>query len=231
MTKALQITLCLCALALTGALLLVSWHAVGMLDALHLAAWNVSVATYEAKPTVQKANATLDAINAPCVGFHGSVTCGPIAQLSQTEKNVGILAGQGAEQIKQSAKLVDAASEAVTGAAADVHTLAVAGTGTLDESKRTIAAAQPLLASLTRTSDASTLAVQHFDALIQSRDIAETLHHASEVTISADEIAQDGRRVADDATRRYFTPQPWYRRALPYVTTGAKIAAYALPWP
>ena len=38
------------------------------------------------------------------------------------------------------------------------------------------------------------------------------------------------RIVADSATAQYFKPLPWYRRAVPYVTTGAKIAAYALPW-
>jgi hypothetical protein len=164
------------------------------------------------QPTLDKANDTLDAINAPCVGFHGSVTCGPLAQLSQTEKNVGILAGQAALQVKQSATLVDSASAAVTSATADVHRMALAGTETLTEGKRTIAAAQPLLASLTRTSDASTLAIQHFDALVTSKDISEAISNIQFTTQNIGGVTADLRKVADKTTEDYLKPKtPWMK--------------------
>jgi ABC-type transporter Mla subunit MlaD len=93
-----------------------------------------------------------------------------------------------------------------------VHRLALAGTDTLGEGKRTIAAAQPLLASLTRTSDASTLAVEHFDALIQSPDLSAAISNVQETTQNVAGVTLDLRKVADKTTEDYLKPKtPWSR--------------------
>lgn len=69
------------------------------------------VVLYKAMRTVDAVNATLAVVSAPCTGFHGSVTCGPLAQMSQTEKNIGILAAQSALQVKQSGALITATTQ------------------------------------------------------------------------------------------------------------------------
>ncbi len=213
------------------------WQTVQSEKAIADAAVSLKASADDLPEVTARLSDTLDAINAPCVGFHGSETCGPLAQLSQTEKNIGIVAGLAALQVKQSATLVNSASVAVTSATQDVHTMAQAGTETLNtatetlgEGKRTIAAAQPLLSSLTRATDASTLSIQHFDVLLTSKDLATAMRNSASMTASGAEIMVDAKRVADDATRKYFRPTPWYRKAFPFLTTGAKIASYALPW-
>ena len=72
--------------------------------------------------------------------------------------------------------------------------------------------------------------MQDFDTLLKDPTIPETLTNAEQITWNANEITFDAKRVADDATKKYFTPLPWWRKAIPYATAGAKIAAYALPW-
>ena len=60
---------------------------------------------------IEKATAdTLNALNAPCKDFQGDYICGPIQQLAQTEKNIGILAARSAQQVQQTATLVNAAA-------------------------------------------------------------------------------------------------------------------------
>ena len=82
---------------------------------------------------------------------------------------------------------------------------------------------QPLLSQYTQ--DGADL-----DALLKDKAVYGTLDNVQSLTGSAAHITNDAQRVADDATAKYFKPIPWYRAALPYLTTGAKIAAYALPW-
>ena len=228
MSKPLQVTFGAVLVVVALAVCLLVRETILLERALTATANKIAVASdVSLKPSLDKLNATLDAINAPCVGFHGSVTCGPLAQLSQTEKNVGILAGQAALQVRQSATLVNAASEAVTSATADVHTMAVAGTETLGEGKRTLASFQPLAASLTRTADASTLTVQHFDALVQSPDLAAAIQHANGMTASGDTILSNAAEVSTKAKQDYMKARtPWGK----FVTTGLDLihlGAYA----
>ena len=101
---------------------------------------------YKAMHTVDAVNATLAAVSAPCTGFHGSVTCGPIAQMSQAEKNIGILAAQGALQVKQSGALITATTQNM-----DKVTNSVAGE---------ISALQGTTAALTTTAQTATTSLQ-----------------------------------------------------------------------
>jgi hypothetical protein len=101
---------------------------------------------------------------------------------------------------------------------------AQAAAGALAGVERTVAAAQPLLSH----SDA---VVVDLDRRVNDPRVDALLADMHSEMVSANAITADARRVADDATAKYFKPLPWYRKALPYLTTGAKIAAYALPWP
>lgn len=171
----------------------------------------------EARSAVASLNEALIKLNAPCTGFHGSASCGILAQAAQTEKNIGILAGQATEQVRQSATLVNAASSAVQSASADIHGVAVAGaetahsaSGALQEAQEAIHGLQPLTASLTRTADASSQAVADFDALVKSPDLAQALTHVEEMTASGDAILADGRRVSDKLTADYLKPKTFW---------------------
>jgi hypothetical protein len=101
---------------------------------------------YKAMHAVDAVNATLAAVSAPCTGFHGSVTCGPIAQMSQTEKNIGILAAQGALQVKQSGALITATTRNM-----DVVAASVSGE---------ISAMQGTTAALTTTAQTATASLK-----------------------------------------------------------------------
>jgi hypothetical protein len=165
--------------------------------------------------TVATLNGTLAALNAPCTGFHGSVTCGPIAQLSQTEKNVGIMAGQGALQIKQSAVLVQSAARAVQSASADIHntSLALAGTanaatGALKQGQTDLSTMNDSLAATKPLIEASTLTVQHYDAL--SPFLKDIAANGQSMTFHFNAIAGDGQKIADKETTDFLKPTKWY---------------------
>lgn len=177
------------------------WAAV--LSIVALCAWGASGLTHHAIMALDKwgdagakLSATLDAVNAPCKGFHGSETCGVLAQAAQTEKNVGILAGQGAEQVKQSAVLVQTTAKAINGASNDVHQLSArlsgtadaltgtanASTGTLQtastalgNANESIAALQPLISGLQRDSD-------DLDSLIRRPTIGQTIDNTATIS-------------------------------------------------
>lgn len=206
MTKPFSIVASVCLIVLTGAICVGGYglypHVTGALDAwakagsqatttLQQGGQSVNSATDALAKTTAKLNTTLDAINAPCVGFHGSTTCGPLAQLSQTEKNVGILAAQSALQVKQSSALVDAASDAVS-------TMATAGGKTLDaatdlakEATTTLKTVNDPKTGIQPILSQSSAAVGHFDALIQSGDVTDTLHNANIITAAWAGTSQD----------------------------------------
>lgn len=141
--------------------------------------------------TLGKVNDTLDALNKPCKDIHGDIICGPIPQLSQTEKNIGILAAQGAEQTKQSAVIIKATTQAVNDASAEIKaSLAplpraiTAATGALDKAQTTIAAFQPVPGHIDG-------AVDSFNKLLQSPDLTGMLKHGNEITGNAALITGD----------------------------------------
>src|SRR6202021_846040 len=73
----------------------------------------LSVMLYRMMGTVALVNKTITTVNSPCTSFHGRVSCGVLSQMSQTEKNVGILAAQGAEQVKQNGQLVQTTTQSL----------------------------------------------------------------------------------------------------------------------
>ncbi|HUX43540.1 MAG TPA: hypothetical protein VMV57_02200 [Terracidiphilus sp.] len=172
-------------------------------------------------------NATLDAINAPCIGFHGSVTCGPLAQLSQTEKNIGIVAAQSALQVRQTGELITASAQTVKDVSAHLSRTADAATGTLNAASDTLGAGKATILALQPVIGHSDAAVQHLDALIQSKDLADAIHHANGMTGSGDVILANAAQVSTKAKEDYMKARtPWGK----FVTTGLDLihlGAYA----
>lgn len=152
----------------------------------------------KAQQSLTYLSATLNAVNAPCIGFHGSVTCGPLAQLSQTEKNVGILAAQAALQVKNSAQISDSAAEAVKGASADIHQIAQNGsqtlqaaTGTLQAIQADAVSAQPILAAAQGTVMKLGTAADSLNALLKSEAINRTIKNVADLTGNLNGVASN----------------------------------------
>jgi len=168
--------------------------------------------------TLDRVNATLDAINAPCVDFQGNYTCGPIVQLSQTEKNVGILAARSAQQVQQTGTLVTAVAsnlntvgDAVKATASHLNKTADAGTGTLNAATGTLIAAtgviqtltidarttndllvqlKPLIASYTATGNDLDTSVKTFNGLMASPNVTIMLANGAQFTTTAVQLEQ-----------------------------------------
>jgi hypothetical protein len=195
------------------------------------AAWRLGVMADrvpDLTATVAKTNQALDTVNRPCAPG----PCGTLANIDKLTVKVGDLAVTSQRQVAQTDVLVTSVAAEVqrtgetierTGASAQ-RTLDAA-TGTLQEGQRTLAAFQPVLG--------------HADATVADLDAAlkadagpfnATLVNVQNITGSTARITNDAERVADDATEKYFKPEPWYKKAVPALTVGAKIAAYALPW-
>ena len=227
MSKWLQSVLALCAIAVTAAICLLCWQTATQEQAIGDAATALTRqlnAMPDLAPTVQKLNQTVDAINAPCVGFHGSTTCGPIAQLSQTAKNVGIVAGLSAQQVKQSGVLIDSAAQAVQKVSTDLSGTAQAATGTLNAATGTLTTIQtqagPLMAVYTQDG-------QDLDALLKSHALNQSLDNVQAITDSGNVILANAAEVSTKAKEDFMKARtPWGK----FVTTGLDLihlGAYA----
>ena len=175
-----------------------------------LVAWGASAP--HTAPTIARINATLDAINAPCTGFHGSVTCGPLAQLAQTEKNVGIVAGQSALQVKQSGVLIDAAAKSVTAVSEHVNLAADSATSALAAVSVDLTALNAPIKAVTPILLNVNDAVEDVDAFIkQNSPIVHTfMTNANGAMDSMNGIAYDGKLIADKTSADYLKARtPW----------------------
>ena len=173
----------------------------------------------KANQVIDTANSTLTALNAPCVGFHGSVTCGPLAQLSQTEKNIGILAGQTVEQVRQTGSLVTATATTMTEAGDSIRDVAgklsgtaTAATGLLSAGQTDLETAQPSIAALQPLLSHFDAAVADFDGYLKDNavNVRLTLADLRGMADSGNGVMFDFREVADKETANYLKPVRWY---------------------
>ena len=170
-----------------------------MLSLLPSVLWLINEASTAVSDSASAANvatSTMAALNAPCVDFHGDYICGPIPQLSQTEKNIGILAAQSAKQVKQSSRLVDAAADSVqtltvkAGATMDtakaqialVGPLLASGTGLLDEGKKTLQITNDPKAGLPAILAGATLAESNLNGYLMSQAVKRMVTNLSDLT-------------------------------------------------
>jgi hypothetical protein len=128
--------------------------------------------------------------------------------------------------LSASGRTLDAATEAGKSAkgTADAATQSLnALTDTLGEGKRTIAAAQPLLAAYTASGI-------DLDALLKDQSIHRTIGNLDRLSLAMAGTTEnmqgmtgDGKRVADDLTKKYFTPEPWWRKVAPTAFHGTEV--------
>jgi hypothetical protein len=198
-----------------------------------------------AAAVLAKAATALDTVNDGCHDNGHQVVCGTLQQVAQSTKNIGIVAAQSAEQVKQSGKLISAAADTIAAVGDHVNGTMDALTGTAGQATTSLstitAHTTPVLdatAAAVVTLDAqvktngSTLqkAVGDFDARVSSKEvdqalqgIADTSTQAALTTAQLKLIAIDARKAADAAT----APAPWWKKALNYGTLGVNIACLA----
>lgn len=155
---------------------------------------------------------TLDALNRPCGNGH---PCGLIANANKTLVKVGdaIVTTQLTE--RKATPHVTAAMDALKDSAVQLSGTANAATGSLtaatdalNEGKRTIQAAQPLLASYTRAGDS-------LNDLLRDRAIHQTVQNVADMTASGSIVMGNAAKVSTKLTNDFTAKKPWYRKLGP----------------
>ena len=167
----------------------------------------------KAATVLDGANGTLAKVNAPCTGFHGSTTCGTLAQVDQSAKNFGIVAGQTTEQVKQSGLLIEAATQNmntvgyhVSQVADSLDQTAKATTAAVNQANTAIASSQPLIAHLNDAAVSANKSVLDFNALLEGPDLPMILKNSAGITTSLDSMMARGNQVETKATQCYLYP-------------------------
>jgi hypothetical protein len=172
-----------------------------------------------------KLGATLDKINAPCTGFHGSVTCGTLAQIGQTTKNMGIVAGLAAEQVKQTQPMIVAAtnsiqssSEHINGVADSLTKTANSASGLLQTAKTAVAGFQPVLRSAKLEVDdlrTATLSVNAVAVSVNNRVnspyVTNMMASVSGMSAHWNAISGNFELVTNKFRKDYLAPTPWWK--------------------
>ncbi len=181
----------------------------------------------EAAPTatLAKVNTVLDGIN-PVIS-KADTAFGNLADATgdwsdsskQQARDVRALlaaSGRAVDAMTEDAQAARGTLNAFTGTANALTGTANGATETLAEGKRTVAAAQPLMAAYTATG-------YDLHRILTRKEIGEILDHAAGTIGHIDAMTGDGQRVGDDLTRRYFTPEPWWKKIGPFAEAGANL--------
>ena len=184
---------------------------------------------------VKGANQTIAKVNAPCTDFHGDYTCGPIEQLSQMEKNFGIVAGKTAEQVQQSGQLVTGAVvnmndvavhikkliDALTGTAGAFTDTAKSGTKVLDQAATDLKSAQPTIAATKPLVAASTETVQNTNKLVigmtpdMTRFMKSSADGMDKMNVGLTQfngIATDTHKMTTHLEKDVDAKTPWWKK-------------------
>ena len=233
MSKLRQAVQALVAIVAAGAFAFGVWGVAGLNHHLIVALDKWGDGGIATQAAAKELSATLQVVNAPCVGLHGSVSCGPLAQMSQTEKNIGIVAAQSALQVKQTGALVAAAAASVQQASGDIHAVAQSASKTMDgltaDETRLLPVMDglpPLEHSLASTSDASTAAVNSLNARLTDPRVDALLTDFRSMADNGAAITADGRKVADYGTAQLTAKKTFLQRVEGYSGDLFDITAY-----
>ena len=197
-----------------------------------------------AAPTAGKTDAVLDHIDRPCKGASGPDACGTLAQINKTAIDAGdaIVRTQlierstqphiisAMDEFGQTAKHLSSTADSLKGTADALTGTAQGATDTLAEGKRTIAAAQPLLAQLTANGASLQTATDTLNDTLKRKAVGEMLDNLEGATGQGNAILGDLRQVADKARADYLRPVPWYMQPIKksgqLIDIGAAIARH-----
>lgn len=214
MTKSLSITLSLCAIVLTVALLFVCWKVSLLADTARMAAWNLSAVAYNAGPTVDNVN-------------HAT---GVWAQASQKQADAADALIRDLRVLSwhtdRSFLKLDTMLENYATIPAHLNKLADAGAGTAQEATKTIQTANTTIQAVQPVISDSDAILQHFDNRLTDPRIDALMDAFRGMADSGNGILADGRAVSDKIARDYLTPKPWYRRAWNYAGDAFDVTAF-----
>jgi hypothetical protein len=203
--------------------------------AVNQAGSSLDAAGAQVTATTAQLTAALQIVNRPCAPG----PCGTLADVGKAVVHLSDITVAVQKQAQDSGKLVAKASSTMDGVAFDVQdelndlkATTTTATGTLEQASvdlktlnGTIDAAQPVLVQ-------SANAAADFDALMKDRAIHETFTNVDRLSLAlagttenVQGITGDTKRVTDDLTKQYFTPKPWWQKALPAASDGLKIGA------
>ena len=177
-------------------------------------------------PTLDRANQTLDsltpAISKADTAFGNLANAtGDWSEASKAQaRDVRTLLAAGG-------RTLDALTEDAQTIKAQTATVGSAATGALQEATTDLQTANGSIQAFQPLLSHSDAILEHMDERITSFAPLET--NLTNVTAHMSQITFDGQQVSDDATRKYFEPMPWYKKALSPAVTAFKIARL-LPW-
>lgn len=195
------------------------WGGMGLTSHLIVAIDRWGASAPDLKPTIDAISGprgTIHEVNKAIVKIGDAVVT---TQIQERKTQPYIVATM--DEFSQTAKHLSGTANAATG------TLNAA-TETLGEGKRTIADAQPLLIQLTANGASLQRTTDTLNDTLKRKAVGEMLDNLAGITGHTNALMDDGQRVGDDLTRRYFTPSPWYYKLGPFVELGAKVGNKAL---
>ena len=184
--------------ALLAVLGLGTWGGFGLTKQAYIALQNLGNEAEELQRTTADIQRTVNTLSGPCKDIQGDYICPPLTQLSQTEKNIAILAGKSAQQTMQVGTLVTAVARNLDTVGDSVRTVAGTLSGTASQATQTLQQAQTDLQTangsiqgigpLISHSDAT---VTDLDALLKDQAIRNTLTNVQFATQSAAQITDN----------------------------------------
>lgn len=190
-------------------------------------------------PTVKRTNDTLDILNAPCKG--DSDSCGTVASVGKLVKKIGDIAVTTQLQVKQSATIINAASQSLTSTSGHLNEA-------IDTLKDQLTHVGPLLDSAKAATDSLPPAVTHFTVstdeifansngavtdfrgFLTNPHLTHTFENVDSMTDSGAGVMWDFRTLGDKYTDEQLKPVKWYmypeKRAGEILDIGSAIARH-----
>lgn len=179
---------------------------------------------------------TLDNLNRDCGNKDSqgnSLPCGTLANINKATVNINHIAESTQLQVAQTNKVINSSADALTSVAShlngEVDALQVttkAATEFLNQGTTTLQTANAGLTPVLTHADST---IADFDILIRNPSITDTFNNIDHLSLAAagttqnvQDMTLDGKKVADDLTNKYFTPEPWYKKIMPGVELGIK---------
>jgi hypothetical protein len=213
--------------------------------------WRVSLTANALTAAANDTDRTVNALTGPCTDFHGDYECPVLTQLSQTEKNLGILEARGVKQEQELGDVMASAAGAITSASGDVHSATVdlhgaataltgtanAATGTLTEATATIGTAKTTIAGFQPVLEGAATAESNINAYIQGDMMQNTIpsiaKHLDAGIVTGDAIAAD----AHVWSHPFLNPDPcqnakcrFGRYVWPVIRTGLGLGSDVNGW-
>jgi methyl-accepting chemotaxis protein len=169
--------------------------------------------------TITSVNNTLTQINKSCAPG----PCGTLANVNKTIVKIGDIAVTTQRQVAQTNTLIVATANSLSSVSSHVNKVA-------DQATTDLATTNEIIAGLKPIEQHTDEAVENVNDILKDNAIHQTIDNLGTFTASLTGTTQniqgitgDGKRVADDLTTKYFTPQPLWKKILTNSESGVKL--------